>query len=196
MSDAPYGMPLIRRAIREHRRLLVLLGAVAAVNVVAYATIVYPLGQRVANSEQRDRSADQALAQARAEQEQAAGTLTGKARAATELTTFYNDVLPDSLAGARRLTHLRLPQLARESNLRFDRSVYDPADERGSTLHRLKIEMSLGGSYADVRHFIHQLEIAPEFVVIDNVSLSEDASEDGLLNVILQLSTYYKDEGR
>ena len=194
MSDAPHGMPLVRRTVQEHRRTLIVLGVLVLVNVIVYATVVYPLSQRVANSEQRDRAADQALALARAEHEQATGTLTGKARATTELATFYQDVLPSSLAGARRLTHLRLPQMAREANLRFDRSAYEPVDERDSTLHRLRIEMNLGGSYDAIRAFIHQLETSPEFVVIDNISLSEDGVDGGTLAVTLQMSTYYRDE--
>jgi Tfp pilus assembly protein PilO len=193
MSTAIHGIPLVRRMVQEHRRTLVVLGALIAMNGVVYGTVLYPLSQRVANSEQRDRAAAAALALARAEHEQALGTLTGKARASTELATFYKDVLPVSLAGARRLTHLRLPQLAREANVRYDRSVYEAVDDKDSTLHRLKIEMGLGGSYDAIRLFIHQLETSPEFVVIDNVSLVEDSS-DGLLAVTLRMSTYFRDE--
>jgi len=43
-----------------------------------------------------------------------------------------------------------------------------------------------------VRTFIHALETAPEFVVIDDVSLREEDAEDGLLQLALQLSTYYQ----
>jgi hypothetical protein len=53
--------------------------------------------------------------------------------------------------------------------------------------------MDLAGSYANMRSFIHQLEIAPEFVVIDNVALTEGADE-GTLVVNLELSTYYQDD--
>ena len=123
---------------------------------------------------------------------QAAGTLTGKDRAAAELATFYQDVLPSDLAGARRLTHLRLAQLARESNLKFVRATFVPVLERNRTLTQLKIEMSLSGSYRDMRAFIHELETAPEFVVIDNIELGQGA-DGGPLSVTLQLSTYYRD---
>jgi len=196
MTGGLRGMPLVRRIVKEHRRTLIMIAAMIVLNGLTYALVIYPLGQRVANSEQRDRAADAALAQARAEHEQATGTLTGKARASMELTTFYNDVLPASLAGARRLTHLRLPQLAREANLRYDRSAYDAVDERGSTLRRLKVDMSLGGSYDAIRTFIYQLETAREFVVIDNVSLSEDSVDGGSLAVTLQMSTYFRDGER
>ena len=194
MIDSTHGIPLLRRAAAEHRRLLVVLALVCAANVLLYTLLVYPLSQRGANVEQRDQAAEQALAQARAEHERASGTLTGKARASAELATFYSDVLPQDLAGARRLTYLRLARLARDSTLQYERASYDPGIEPGSTLTRLEIQMVLSGTYADMREFMYQLEAAPEFVVIDNVQLEEDSNEEGLLVVTLDLSTYYQDE--
>lgn len=191
MIDSTHGMGLVRRVLAEHRRVVIPLSVALVVNVLAYALIVYPLSQRVANVTQRNQAAEQSLAQATAEHGQASGTLTGKARASTELTTFYNEVLPRDLSGARRLTYLRLAQLARESNLRFESGTYTPTDERGSTLTRLKIVLGLAGTYADIRTFIHALETSPEFVVIDNVELAEGA-EGGNLAVTLELSTYYR----
>ena len=191
MSDSTHGTALVRRVMAEHRRLVVPLLIALGVNLVAYTAIVYPLSRRVANVAERDQAAEQALAQARSEHAQASGTLTGKARAATELTTFYNDVLPHDLSGARRLTYLRLSQLARESNLRLESGSYEPVTDRGSTLIRLKIQLMLTGAYGDMRAFIHQLETAPEFVVIDNVELAEGA-DGGALGVTLELSTYYR----
>jgi Tfp pilus assembly protein PilO len=188
------GMPLARRVLREHRRVVVPLAIALAVNVLVYALLVYPLAQRVANVEQRNAAAEQALAAARGEFGQANGTLTGKDRASTELATFYKDVLPQDLSAARRMTQLRLRQLARESGLRFQRDAYEPAVQRDSTLTRLQISMVLAGSYPNIRTFIHQLEKSPEFVVIDNVELAEGA-EGGELVVTLELSTYYRAGG-
>ena len=194
MIDLTYGVPLLRRAAAEHRRILLVLMLVCAANVLAYVLLVYPLSQRVTNIEQRDRAAEQALAEARTGYARAEGTLTGKDRASAELATFYGDVLPQDLAGARRLTYLRLARLARDWNLRYERASYDPSVERDSTLTRLQIELVLSGTYADVRDFMYQLETAPEFVVIDNVQLAEDSDDDGSLVVTLDLSTYYRDE--
>jgi Tfp pilus assembly protein PilO len=192
VGDQVHGMTLVRRVMGEHRGVVVPLAIALGVNVVLYAAVVYPLAQRVANIEQRDHNAEEQLLAAQRDHAQAAGTLTGKDRAATELATFYKDVLPSDLAGARRLTHLRLAQLARESNLKFLSATFEPVAERNRTLTRLKIEMVLSGSYADMRAFIHQLETSPEFVVIDNVELGEGA-EGGPLSVTLRLSTYYRD---
>lgn len=191
MTDSTHGMALVRRVMAEHRRLVIPLTVALVLNLLAYILLVYPLSQRVANVTQRDLAAEQELTQAKAEYGQASGTLTGKARASTALTTFYNDVLPRDLSGARRLTYLRLAQLARESNLRFESGSYKPTDEKGSTLTRLEIKLVLAGSYADIRTFIHALESSPEFVVIDNVELVEGA-EGGSLAVNLDLSTYYR----
>ena len=196
MSDSTHGMALVRRVAAEHRRLLIPLSLALAVNAVVYGAAVYPLSQRVANVAQRTQLAEQALTAARQEHAQASGALTGKARASAELTTFYSDVLPQSLAGARRLTFLRLAQLARESNLDYDRASRSPTLARDSTLTQLNIDMLLSGSYDDFRTFIYQLETAPEFVVIDNVELAEGADAGGLLNITLALSTYYRDAGQ
>lgn len=190
MTDTTHGIPLLRRAAAEHRRVLLALGLVFTANVLVYAVFVYPLSQQVANVEQRDEAAVRALGDARFEHARASGTLNGKAQASTELATFYNEVLPRDLAGARRLTFLRLAQLARDTNLQYERASYEPETEDGSTLTRLQIEMVLLGAYADVRDFMYRLETSPEFVVIDNVQLDED-STGGLLVVTLDLSTYF-----
>lgn len=196
MASRAQGASVFQRVAREHRRVIVPLAIALGVNVAVYAAVVYPLSQRVANIEERDRTAEEQLRAAQRDHAQAAGTLSGKDRAAAELATFYKDVLPADLSGARRLTHLRLEQLARESNLRFLRASFEPTLEHNKTLTRLKIEMVLAGSYGDMRSFIHQLETAPEFVVIDNVELGENAQGDtqgGPLTVTLHLSTYYRD---
>jgi len=189
------GGALFQRVMREHRRIVLPLAIALGVNVIVYGAVVYPLSQRVANIEQRDRTAEEQLVAAQRDHAQATGTLTGKDRAAAELATFYKDVLPSDLAGARRLTHLRLAQLARESNLKFLNATFEPLEPRGRTLTQLKIQMALAGSYGDMRAFIHELESSPEFVVIDNIELGQGA-DGGPLGVTLHLSTYYRETER
>jgi len=189
------GGALFQRVMREHRRIVLPLAIALGVNVIVYGAVVYPLSQRVANIEQRDRTAEEQLLAAQRDHAQATGTLTGKDRAAAELATFYKDVLPSNLAGARRLTHLRLAQLARESNLKFLNATFEPLEPRGRTLTQLKIQMALAGSYGDMRAFIHELESSPEFVVIDNIELGQGA-DGGPLGVTLHLSTYYRETER
>lgn len=193
VRDVTRGVPLVRRILAEHRRVVLPLVIVLIANIIAYATVVHPLSQRVANVEQRTRQAKEALAAATEERERAFDTVTGQARAAEELATFYESVLPLDLAAARRLTYPRLLQLARQFNVYANRVSFSPVQQRDSTLSQLKIDMALSGTYSDMRVFIQQLETAPEFVVIDNVRLAEGAEEGGPLQVRLELSTYYRD---
>jgi Tfp pilus assembly protein PilO len=184
---------LLRRVAREHRRVLVPLGVALAVNIVAYLAIVRPLAQNVANIEVREQAAARELAAAQREHAQAAGTLTGKDRAAQELERFYNEVLPRDFVSARSLTYLRLPQLANQFDVILDRrSTANPDEQRDSVLTRLRSQVELAGRYGDIRSFLYQLESSPEFVVIDNITLSEEDEETGLLELRLDLSTYYK----
>jgi len=184
---------LVRRITREHRRVLVPLVAALIVNVLAYAFIVYPLSQRVGNIEQREAAAAQELAAARREHAAASGTLTGKDRAAQELERFYTEVLPRDLTAARRLTHVRLAQLARQLGIVYDSArTSEPSRTRDSVLMRYPTIVELAGRYRDIRTYIHLLETAPEFVVIDNVKLAEEDEETGLLQLTLQLSTYFR----
>jgi Tfp pilus assembly protein PilO len=191
VSDQLQGASLYRRLLADHRRVILPLAIAFALNVLAYAFVVYPLGQRVANVEQRNQAAALALAQARREHQAATGALTGKERASVELATFYKDVLPANLAGARRMTYLRLAQLVREAGLQFQTSVFDPVEDRESTLRRLRIQLAVQGSYDNIRALVYQLDTAPEFVVIDNIVLSEGTGERGL-ELNLELSTYYR----
>lgn len=187
---------LARRIAREHRRVLTPLLVALAANLLVYGFIVYPMSARVANIEESSRAAAADLAAATREYEQANGTLTGKDRAARELSTFYSSVLPRGVAGARRLTTLRLQQMARQSDLDMGRLAAQDVTPSGSTLKQLKLQMDLAGTYSDMRAFIHGLEIAPEFVVIDNVSLAEGADDGGTIVLNLEFSTYYRDAPR
>ena len=189
MSDAALG----RRVLREHRRLVLPLGIALVINVIIYAFLVYPLSQRVANIAERDAAAERTLLAARKEHAGATGTLTGKDRAKEELARFYKEVLPQDLPAARRLTLTRVPDIARRHNVDFfSTTVATPSKARESTLWRYTSNVELAGRYRDIRSFIHELETAPEFVVIDDVSLSSDDDEGGFLQLTLQLSTYYQ----
>src|SRR5688572_62889 len=168
-----HGMRLVRRVVQEHRRAVVLLSGGLALNLVVFALVVRPMAQSVANVEQSTLAAEQALTAARSEHGKANGTLTGKDRATKELATFYSKVLAQDLSGARRLTYGRVQRLASQSRLQYQGSRYEVTEERASSLTKLKVNVEVTGNYDSMRSFIHAIETAPEFVVIENVSLAE-----------------------
>lgn len=195
MSDRG-TMSLVRRIAVEKRALLLPLGIALLLDVATYALVVYPMEGRVATRAERADSAERALGAAQREQAAAHAALVGKARANTDLAKFYAEILPASLTDARRLTHLRLARMAEDAGLRYERATaeVEPA-ERGAALGRLRIKLIVSGAYADLREFIHDLETAPEFVVIDDVQLTE-ASDQATSGLVLNmaLSTYFRTE--
>jgi hypothetical protein len=192
VSDTTHGVGLVRRVVQEHRRTVYLLAAAFVANVALYFLVVYPLTQRVANVEQSTVAAERALAAARAEHGKASGTLTGKDRASKELATFYSMVLAQDLSGARRLLYGRLARLAEQSRVTYERGRYEPVEERGSSLVKFKAGIDVEGNWTDIRTFIHAIETAPEFVVVDNAELSEAPTGRGTVRVRLEVSTFFR----
>ena len=67
-------------------------------------------------------------------------------------------VLAQDLSGARRLTYGRVQRLAQQNRLAYQGSRYEPVEERGSTLTKLKVNVELTGTYNNMRSFIHAIE--------------------------------------
>ncbi|MGE3706787.1 MAG: GspMb/PilO family protein, partial [Vicinamibacterales bacterium] len=115
----------------------------------------------------------------------------GKSRADEELNAFYQKVLPVDLSAARRMTYASLPALARRTNVRYETRRFDtPQPGKDARLGKLEIKMVLQGEYDNLRRFINELERAPEFLIIEDVTLTE-ASQDDPLTLRLGLSTYF-----
>ena len=187
--------PLIRRIFGEWRAVVVPVTAALALNVGAYALVIYPLRLRVSATEQRKLDADRQLAAAQRDYAAARAMLTSKDRADVELRTFYGQVLPEDLAGARRITYARLAQLAKDADLQYERRSYEPNANYDGALQKVKITMVLEGEYRNIRRFIHALETAPEFVVMEDVALTEGTEPDAPLTLTLQLATYFRAQG-
>ena len=182
----------IGRVLREHRAALLPLGLLLIANVVALAVILLPLSRRVATNEARAEAAERQQAAANAEFTKAETVRESKARASSDLETFYKQVLPGDVTAAQRMTHLRFQQKAREHSVQFQRGDTSEDQERGSVLKRLTSSMTLSGDYDDIRALLFDLETSPEFIVIENVVLTQGSDADAGLSVELQVSTYYR----
>lgn len=184
-------MKLFRRVIVEKRAALIPTGVAIAANLAAYFLVLYPLQSRVSSAEVRVLAATRAQRQAERELAGARATQTGKQAAEIQLQKFYRQVLPDNLADARQAAYVRLNQLAAESNVRFERQTAEETAVKNSGLTRLQLSIVLDGSYQDVRRFIHAIETAPEFLIVDNVALAMGNDPNARLILTLGVSTYY-----
>jgi hypothetical protein len=150
-----------------------------AANVAAYFLAVRPLAASSAGAADRARAAATSLRASEQRHAQARALVEGKARADEELNLFYKKVLPADFTAARRMTYTSLPALARDTNVSFQQRSNTPEYDEKTGLGRLGIRMELQGEYENVREFIYRLESAPEFVIIDEVILTQGDEDRG-----------------
>jgi Tfp pilus assembly protein PilO len=185
-----------RRILQEKRALIWPLLAGVVVNIALFGLVVYPLSQKVAAGEGEATAASNALLTAKRQYNNARQTVSGKAQADEELNKFYKQVLPPDLSGARRITYLRIPQLAKETNLQLETQTANPAEVRDSALGKWTLTAVLNGEYRNIRRFLHQLETAPEFLVLERVDLKQSENDkDKGITVTIQVATYYRAGG-
>lgn len=186
-------MTLLQRILVEKRSLVIPLALGIIVNAAAYVLAVYPLGVKQAGAQSRANAAAATRVAAEEELASARALVEGKTRAQEELATFYDKVLPADLSAARRMTYASLPTLARKTNVSFAerRTQVDQADKKDSRLGHLQIRMVLSSDYESFRQFIYELESAPEFLIIDDVTLAQN-DQGKPLNVTVELSAYYR----
>jgi hypothetical protein len=185
-------MTLWKRILVEKRVWLIPLALAVLANVAVYFLVVYPLGVKSAGAEDRAAAAEQSLKAAERDFAAARELVAGKTRAEQALSTFYDKVLPADLPSARRLTYATLPLLARKSNVKFvDRRLEIDPLKKDARLGILKIDTQWQGDYESLRRFIYELERAPAFVIIDDITLVQgDTSKP--LTLTLHLLTYYR----
>ena len=185
-------MTLWRRILVEKRALIIPLALGIVLNIAAYALVVYPLGVRSVGAADRAVAAAETLRAAERDVAAARALVTGKSRADEELATFYDKVLPADQTAARRLTYASLPTLARKANVKFlDRHTDVEPLLKDARLGLLKVRTQFQCDYESFRRFIFELESAPEFVIIDDVTIMQN-DPTRPLTLSLQLSTYYR----
>lgn len=192
--------PLLKRIFSEKRPIVLPLGIAIVANMLLYALVVYPLGVKSAGAADRAAAAADARQSAERELQVARALITGKALADEELNAFYRKVLPANQNAAQRMTYVPVVEIAERNNVKYVRRVYEDVVEEGnadlrrlakSELRRLTTRVVLQGAYEEIRAFIYELETAPEFIIIDEVTLME-ANENEPVTLTINLSTYFR----
>lgn len=189
-TDVPWS-----RVIADHRRWLLPVGAVLLINIGVLLAVVLPMRRSVATGTEQANASSQALGAAIAELKDAEATRDGQVDASKDLDRFYGEVLPANFPVARRLTQLKLAQMARAQDVRYMSGGSVAEEVRDSTLQRLRVQVSLEGDWDDIRQLIFEIETGPDFIVIDNVALSEVEGGTAPLALELEISTYYRVAG-
>ena len=183
-------MTLLTRILHEKRTPITVVAIILAIDVVLVFA-VYSWSTRASLAETRAAQAMEQRVQAQVTHAAVSATSANKTNADSELQGFYTEMLPSGLAGARIISSPFLVKLAEDTNLVLERRTSVPEKVRESLLARLRTTMVLAGEYEDIRQFIYELETAPEFILIEEVVLSQgDESEEALV-LTLGVSTYY-----
>ena len=90
------------------------------------------------------------------------------------------------------MTYAHLPAMAGKTNVRYEAGSWTIDKElKNPRVGRLQTKMALQGEWENMRRFIYELETAPEFIIIDSISLAQtEVGKPQALN--LELSTYYR----
>jgi hypothetical protein len=187
--------PLVRRILLEKRAIILPLAIALVANVLAYGIVVRPLEVKSAGAADRARQTAVALTAAEKELATARALVSGKADADQELSSFYQKVLPADLASARRLTYASLPELAKKTGVRYEaRSASNEDSERAAKLGHMKLTMVVRGDYRNIRQFIYELESAANFVIIDDLTITQKSANEPQ-QLTINMSTYFRDKG-
>lgn len=189
-------MSLWPRIYAERRRVLLPLIIAAVVNVAILLLAVVPLGRSVTAAETAAETAALNLATARQAERQARNAEASRQRADTELQRFYSEVLPDGFAVAARATNRWLQQAARDAGVTYLGSNFSWEEVRDTSLSRAYSTVNLRGRYQDIREFLHSVETASEFLVVERVDLAQPSSQasTGALDVAVIVSTFFVTE--
>ena len=185
-------MTPLSRIFADTRLAAVPLAILAVANLVMLGLVLGPLAGRVQTLEQRATTAALDAQAAQRDLDQARALAVGKTRATDDLQTFYTQVLPVGQSEARRLTFLRLAQVARGAGLDYDRRSFAQESERDARLIRMDMAMVVRGRYDQLRRFFHDVEAGEDFVVIRGVTVGQKSETPGELEATLQISTFYK----
>jgi Tfp pilus assembly protein PilO len=185
---------LSRRIFDERKRTLLPLLVALVANLAALVLAVIPLRTSVSAAQGAATEATLQLGEARRLHRQAQQARTSKETADQELRRFYTEVLPRNLPSAQKTMNLWVAEAARDAGLDFQGSHFDWGEVRDSQLTRAFSRITLQGSYPSIRRFLHAVETAEEFVVVERVELvqqSDQVSASGELEVSLVVATYF-----
>jgi hypothetical protein len=184
---------LVRRVFNERRALVLPAVVFLLANVGVLALGVFPLERSVAGLKEGEVEALASRGQALKVEGAAKAAQQSRDRAEAELRKFYGQILPTDVQSASHLTYSWLDRVAKESGVEYARGTGKEDEIRESRLRRWTCRAKLVGDYANVRKFLYAVETAEEFVIIEEVGLTQfEATRGGdLLELELSLATYF-----
>lgn len=176
------------------KRLLVLLAAIFAFNLVAYFAFTLPRSLRQRNLDSRLHSARAEAQQERQKLKELRARFDLVAANKKDATDFYR-----SHAGPRGGSLVPLLKevegLAREHGLQVGNQGFEMEPVKGAPLDRFQVRMPVRGTYRELARFVQALERSQQFVTLDEITVRGQQAGEAELTMVL--SCYFNsDAGR
>jgi len=182
---------------REHRTLLIVLGALFVANAIFFFTYRVQYESRLRALDARLKQAEDDLQRARDKRIAAEQQLASYNKVQSDLETLYNQRWATK---AQRLTALinELKKMGDKTQLEPNSISFSQAQDKdaqklghiGTSI--VTITYSVHGTYQQVRQLINRLELSNQFVIIDAIHLG--GFQNGVLTLDLRLKTVFKDQ--
>jgi Tfp pilus assembly protein PilO len=172
----------------------VLLGILAAANLVAAALIVFPPG---GSADELERQL--ATLQSQATSQRAQLERTRQHAAAVEKGREEGDQFLGNYFLARRTAYStllsELVSAADESKIKPKEHAYSTEPIEGSdALSMMTITANYEGSYSNLMRFIHQIDSSPRLLIIEGLNAAPQQGS-GILNISMKIDTFVREDG-
>jgi len=171
----------------------IVLGILVAMNLAAAGLVLFPPG---GSAEDLERQASSLESQVQARRvvldrtrEHAAAVQKGRAEGDRCLNDYF-------LASRNHMSELltELESAASESKIKPREHAYaiEPVDG-SDTLSMLTITAAYEGTYADLMHFVHEIDRSPRLLIIDSLNAAPQEGA-GLLTVSMKMETFVRED--
>jgi Tfp pilus assembly protein PilO len=183
---------------REKRVLLIILGLILAANTIFFLTYRVRYEQRLNDLDQKKTESEQRLEGARTARITAERQIAGYRKVQHDIDVVYNERWSTQ---AERLVPMikEVKRLAAASQLvppSYAFTLSEPKADQSGALNATLVGISFAvqGPYQQVRRLINLLELSPQFVIIDTISLTSQNEQN--LNLNLHVKTLFRDPVR
>lgn len=172
----------------------VLAGILAAANLVAAALIVFPPG---GSADELERQLASLQSQAAAQRAQL--VRTRQHADSVEKGRQEGDQFLGNYFLARRTAYStllsELVSAADQSKIKPKEHAYSTEPIEGSdALSMMTISANYEGSYANLMHFIHEIDSSPRLLIIEGLNAAPQQGS-GILNISMKIDTFVREDG-
>jgi Tfp pilus assembly protein PilO len=192
-SNAPLASG--SRTPLDHKLIMrVILGALAAANLIAAGFVLFPPGGSAENLEHQLESLQSQAAAKRATlastREHAASVEKGRAEGDKFLATYF---LPRRTAYSTLIGELEASAAASKIKMR-ERSMNLEPIEGSDTLSMMTITQNFDGAWRDVLTFVHTLDQSQRLMIIESLNTAPQQGSS-TLSVSLKINAFVREEG-